>query len=163
MELGAFLVEFADAFLTPALVTPLIFLIGSLIAFSTGSSWGVFAIMMPIALPMADALGVHLPMAIGAVIGGGLFGDHCSPISDTTILSSTGAACDHIEHVRTQIPYALTVGISAIIGYFVGGLTGIPVLSIVVTLLAITVGLFILHKKAEKQVRTSEKFAEELS
>ena len=116
MNVQAYLVDFIEKFSLVSLVPALVFLVGSIVSFSTGSSWGVFAIMMPIALPMAHNLGVSLPLIIGAVIGSGLFGDHCSPISDTTIMSSTGAACDHIEHVRTQLPYALLVGIAAFIG-----------------------------------------------
>ena len=152
MDVKGYLTEIVREFLSPGLVPALIFLFGALISFSTGSSWGVFAIMMPIAIPMANSLGVSLPLAIGAVISGGLFGDHCSPISDTTILSSTGAACDHIEHVKTQIPYALTVGISAFIGYLIGGLTGIPFISIIATIILISVALSILNKNAKKKI-----------
>ena len=152
MDVKGYLTEAVRQFLTPGLVPALVFLFGALISFSTGSSWGVFAIMMPIAIPMANSLGVSIPLAIGAVISGGLFGDHCSPISDTTILSSTGAACDHIEHVRTQIPYALTVGISAFIGFLVGGIVGIPVVSIIVTTILIIAALSILNKNAKKKV-----------
>lgn len=89
-------------------------------AFATGSSWGTFAICMPIALPMAYNVTNGMTTALvaacfAAVAGGGVFGDHCSPVSDTTILSSMGAASDHIDHVRTQLPYALVVaGICAL-------------------------------------------------
>lgn len=157
MGLGDYLIVFVDGYLSPGFVPPLIFLIGSLVAFSTGSSWGVFAIMMPIAIPIANAVGIHIPLAIGAVISGGLFGDHCSPISDTTILSSTGAACDHIEHVRTQIPYALTVGISAFIGFLAAGITGIPFMGVVVTAAAIASSLFLLHQHAAKKELTGKR------
>jgi Na+/H+ antiporter NhaC len=80
------------------------------IAFSTGTSWGTFAIMIAIAVPMARQMEVNEIMAVAAALGGGIFGDHCSPISDTTILSSMAAATDHIDHVKTQMPYALIVG-----------------------------------------------------
>ncbi len=103
------------------LVPGVIFLIGALVSFSTGSSWGTFAIMMPIAIPMAVALGAPLHVTIGAVLSGGLFGDHCSPISDTTILASTGAGCDHMDHVKTQLPYAFVNGIVAFLAYLVAG------------------------------------------
>ena len=76
-------------------------------AFATGTSWGTFALMVPIAVPLATAMAGPLPLYLAAVLGGGVFGDHCSPISDTTIISSMASASDHIDHVRTQIPYAL--------------------------------------------------------
>jgi Na+/H+ antiporter NhaC len=80
------------------------------IAFSTGTSWGTFAIMIPIAVPMINLIGLNPGLVIATVLGGGVFGDHCSPISDTTIISSMASATDHIEHVRTQLPYALIAG-----------------------------------------------------
>jgi Na+/H+ antiporter NhaC len=104
-----------SAWLMPAIT----FLVSALIAFSTGSSWSTMAIVYPIMIPTAFAIasagdGVDV-MAIfyntvASVLAGAVLGDHCSPISDTTILSSLASACDHIEHVKTQIPYALTVG-----------------------------------------------------
>ena len=84
-----------------------LFLIACFVAFSTGTSWGTFAVMVPIAVPMATALGGSVPLFLAAVLGGGVFGDHCSPISDTTIISSMASASDHMDHVRTQIPYAV--------------------------------------------------------
>jgi Na+/H+ antiporter NhaC len=89
---------------------PLIFLVSGGIAFSTGTSWGTFAIMLPIAVPAAATLGLPLAPFVAASLAGGVFGDHCSPISDTTIISSMAAATDHVDHVRTQIPYALIGG-----------------------------------------------------
>ena len=89
---------------------PLVFVVASGIAFSTGTSWGTFAIMLPIAVPAAAALGLPLAPFVAASLAGGVFGDHCSPISDTTIISSMAAATDHIDHVRTQLPYALVAG-----------------------------------------------------
>ncbi len=83
------------------------FLLASFMAFATGTSWGTFALMVPIAVPLAVAQGGPLPLYLAAVLGGGVFGDHCSPISDTTIISSMASASDHMDHVRTQIPYAL--------------------------------------------------------
>ena len=84
-----------------------LFLLACIMAFATGTSWGTFALMVPIAVPLAEAMGGHLPLYLAAVLGGGVFGDHCSPISDTTIISSMASASDHMDHVRTQIPYAL--------------------------------------------------------
>ncbi|MFQ5529042.1 MAG: Na+/H+ antiporter NhaC family protein, partial [Gemmatimonadota bacterium] len=89
---------------------PLIFLTGAAIAFATGSSWGTFAIMLPIAVPVAGAMSLPLAPFVAATLSGGVFGDHASPISDTTIVSSLASASDHIEHVRTQLPYALAGG-----------------------------------------------------
>ena len=98
-----------------------------IMAFATGSSWGTFAICMPLAPPLAFAFtGNELTILVVAVFatvaGGGVFGDHCSPLSDTTILSSTGAACDHPDHVKTQLPYALVCGAIALAGYLLVGL-----------------------------------------
>lgn len=148
MELGAYMSQLVGDYLPSFTVPALIFLLGSLIAFATGSSWGVFAIMMPIAIPMAVAMDINLALAAGAVISGGLFGDHCSPISDTTILASTGAACDHIEHVRTQLPYAILIGICSFIGFLVSGAT-IGWLGIVATAATTFTALYLLNKKAK--------------
>ncbi len=121
---GIYVAEFTQSWLSPALVPLLLFLVSGFIAFSTGTSWGTFAIMMAIAVPMAQTLDANIPMAIAAVLGGGVFGDHCSPISDTTILSSMAAASDHIDHVKTQLPYALLMGSVAALLYLVGGFLG---------------------------------------
>jgi Na+/H+ antiporter NhaC len=88
-------------------------------SFSTGTSWGTFAIMVPIAVPMAVMAGLPLPMMLASVLGGGLFGDHCSPISDTTIIASMAAGCDLVDHVRTQLPYALLAAAVTICVYIV--------------------------------------------
>lgn len=134
----------------PAVLVPAItFLFGACVSFSTGSSWGTFAIMMPLAIPMAYAFDIPVYISIGAVLSGGLFGDHCSPISDTTILSSTGAGCDLVDHVRTQLPYALTNGMIALIGYLIAGVTKSPAALVVsiLLLLACIVGFSKIHRK----------------
>ena len=102
---------------------PLIFLVSGGIAFSTGTSWGTFAIMLPIAVPAAATLGLPLAPFVAATLSGGVFGDHCSPISDTTIISSMAAATDHIDHVRTQLPYALIGGAIATLCFGLLGAT----------------------------------------
>ncbi|MGB1841838.1 MAG: Na+/H+ antiporter NhaC family protein [Longimicrobiales bacterium] len=102
---------------------PLVFLVSGGIAFSTGTSWGTFAIMLPIAVPAATTLGLPLAPFVAASLAGGIFGDHCSPISDTTIISSMAAATDHIDHVRTQLPYALTGGAVAAVCFALLGAT----------------------------------------
>lgn len=94
-----------------------LFILACVMAFATGTSWGTFALMVPIAIPLATAMDGHLPLYLAAVLGGGVFGDHCSPISDTSIISSMAAASDHIDHVRTQIPYALLGAAGAIAIY----------------------------------------------
>jgi Na+/H+ antiporter NhaC len=121
-----FILELTENWLSPALLPAIVFLIAAFIAFSTGTSWGTFAITMPIAAPLAfafggDAVGPLLYATVAAVAGGGVFGDHCSPLSDTSILASTGAASDHIDHIRTQLPYALSTGSLAIAAYLVIG------------------------------------------
>lgn len=152
MNTGNFMAGVVEQYLTPGLVPGLIFLAGALISFATGSSWGTWSLLMPIAFPMAVEFGIPEAYIVGCVISSGLFGDQCSPISDTTILSSTGASCNHIVHVMTQIPYGVTVGVSAFIGYLFGGLTGQFVLSIGVTfvvLLIALIGLKLLHRKTK--------------
>ncbi|KUJ84540.1 C4-dicarboxylate ABC transporter [Microbulbifer flavimaris] len=94
-----------------------IFLVAGVIAFSVGSSWGTFSIMLPIAIPVASALGAEPALFVAAVLSGGIFGDHASPISDTTIVSSLAAGTEHIDHVRTQLPYALIAGAISAVGF----------------------------------------------
>ena len=107
--------------ISPVFMPLLIFLVTSITAFSTGTSWGTFSIMMPIGLALGTTMDLHIPLVIAAVISGGIFGDHASPISDTTIISSMAAECDHIEHVRTQLPYALIGGVLASISFLIAG------------------------------------------
>lgn len=128
-ELGAaqYVISVTESWLTPALLPLLIFIVTAFISFSTGTSWGTYAIMMPIAIPLAfsftgNEVGALLYATIGAVAGGGVFGDHCSPLSDTTILSSFGAASDHIDHVKTQLPYASVAAGIALVVYLIIGL-----------------------------------------
>ncbi len=104
------------------LLAPLIFIVSAFIAFSVGSSWGTFAIMIPIAIPIATTLGLPVPLFLAAAISGAIFGDHASPISDTTVVASMASACDHIDHVRTQLPYALLAATIAAVFFFVAGL-----------------------------------------
>lgn len=119
-----YIVSIVEGLGIEAIIYMLIFVVAGIVAFTTGSSYGTFAIMLPIAMPLAMALDLSMTPAIAAVFSGGIFGDHCSPISDTTILSSAGSSSDHIDHVRTQIPYALTAaGVSAVT-FLLVGLTG---------------------------------------
>lgn len=118
---GIFVAEQAKAFLSPALVPAIVFITACFIAFSTGTSWGTFAIMLAIAVPLAQGVGLPLPLVVAAALGGGIFGDHCSPISDTSIISSMASASDHIDHIRTQLPYALLAGGVASLSYLIAG------------------------------------------
>ena len=132
-ELGTakFLISVLSDAIPAFLLPSIIFIMGSFISFATGTSYGTMGILMPLAIPLAHAISPehsYMLMNVGAVLTGAIFGDHCSPISDTTILSSMGSACDHIDHTRTQIVYALSVGALAVLfGYIPVGL-GLPVL-----------------------------------
>jgi Na+/H+ antiporter NhaC len=119
---GVFIAGLAGDFLPGYLVAPMLFLAGALISFSTGTSWGTFAILIPIGMPMAASMGLPPSLLLAAILGGGVFGDHCSPISDTTCVSAIASGCDLLEHVRTQLPYALTAGAIALLLYLAVGL-----------------------------------------
>lgn len=143
----------------PAWLLPfIVFLISSAISFSTGTSWGTFMIMIPIVMPIAVALsekfGINsvslATISVGAVLGGSVFGDHCSPISDTTILSSTGAGCPHIEHVVTQIPYAVFVMVVSAIGYLVAGITTNATVGLVTATIVFFFGYELVSRYARK-------------
>ena len=121
---GLYVAEVSKSFLSPSLIPFVVFIISCFIAFSTGTSWGTFAIMIPIAVPMAQSFDTNIYVAIAAALGGGVFGDHCSPVSDTTMISSMASASDHIDHVKTQLPYALITGsITALMYLLLGFLT----------------------------------------
>jgi Na+/H+ antiporter NhaC len=126
LNTAKYVVSLTEDWLSPALLPSVVFLMSALIAFTTGTSWGTYAIMIPIALPVAFGFtsGELSPLVLGslaAVAGGGVFGDHCSPLSDTSILASTGAASDHMDHVKTQLPYALLMGGLSMLGYLALG------------------------------------------
>jgi Na+/H+ antiporter NhaC len=112
---GVWLAQVAEAGVNPGFVPAIVFVLGCIMAFSTGTSWGTFAIMIPIVVPMAELLDLHLGLTLAAALGGGIFGDHCSPISDSTIVASMASATDHIDHVRTQLPYALMAAAGALV------------------------------------------------
>lgn len=118
---GVWVAQAAQATLPAGVVPAVIFLLACFIAFSTGTSWGTFAIMIPIVVPMIEILGLHPGLIVAAALGGGIFGDHCSPISDSTIVASMASATDHIDHVRTQLPYALTAASGAVVLFLVFG------------------------------------------
>lgn len=157
-ELGAaeYLVALVERTgLTSTFLPLLIFILSCFMAFAMGTSWGTMGIVTPLAIPVAFALGGEAALipTLGAVLTGAIFGDHCSPLSDTTILSSTGAGADHIDHVRTQIPYALTgAAVSAVFGFIPAGLGVHPLISIVLGVIA----LIIFVKFVGKSTATAE-------
>lgn len=122
LKTGQYVADLLGDHLSVTLLLPLLFLVSGAIAFSVGSSWGTFAIMIPIAVPIGEAMGLPLAPFVAAVLSGGIFGDHASPISDTTVVSSMAAATDHIDHVRTQLPYALMAGGFSLIGFCLMGI-----------------------------------------
>ena len=135
----------------PAWLLPLVvFLLSAVISFATGSSWGTFAIMLPLVIPTAFAIDAALLVSIGAVLSGGLFGDHCSPISETTILSATGASCRQYDHFKTQLPYALMNGSIAMVAFTVGGWLASPFL-FVAALLAQVIAITLIKRATKRQ------------
>ncbi len=150
MFLATTLGDSLPAFIIPAII----FLLGSIISFATGTSYGTMGILMPLAIPLANTVSSGDPnlivSAIAAVLTGAIFGDHCSPISDTTILSSMGSACDHIDHVKTQILYAIVVAIIAVVfGFIPSGLGVSPLFTLPAGILALFIILSIFGKKIQ--------------
>lgn len=119
---GAYIAKLVGGNLPNFLIPAMLFLAGALISFSTGTSWGTFAILIPIGMPLAVTLELPPSLLLAAILGGGVFGDHCSPISDTTAVSAIASGCDLLEHVRTQLPYALVAGMIALVMYVAAGL-----------------------------------------
>jgi len=118
---GVFIAQLASAMPYNWAIPAVLFVAAGITSFTTGTSWGTYGILIPLAIPLAAGAGVPLPLVLAAVLGGGVFGDHCSPISDTTIIASLASGCDHLEHVRTQLPYALFAGAGALAFYLVAG------------------------------------------
>ncbi|AIK16347.1 Na+/H+ antiporter NhaC family protein [Glaesserella parasuis] len=147
MQTGKYLSTLVAGNINPAFLPAILFTLGAAMAFSTGTSWGTFGIMLPIAAAMAaNAEPALLLPCLSAVMAGAVCGDHCSPISDTTILSSTGAQCNHMDHVTSQLPYTLVVAVASAVGYLVIGFTTSAFLSFAVTA-AVLVTLVILFKR----------------
>ena len=160
LGLGFFLSEiFKDASYLVAFLPLAMFIISAIMAFATGTSWGTFAIMIPLAMPIILALmdGADYDqtltmtlMSIAAVLSGAVLGDHISIISDTTILSSTGAGCPHLEHVSTQMPYALFVAIACAAGFLAGAMAQSLAVAWVATLALMLGGIIMLSKLTER-------------
>ena len=119
---GIYVASLVEDTIPAILLLPLLFLISGVIAFSIGSSWGTFAIMIPLAIQISLALDFNSALFLAAVLSGSVFGDHASPISDTTVVASMASATDHIDHVRTQLPYALIAAGIATIGFLLVGM-----------------------------------------
>ena len=154
-ELGtaAYIIQMLSGSIPEFLLPSLVFIFGAIISFSTGTAYGTMGILMPLAIPLAYSINPDMSYVVvstSAVLTGAIFGDHCSPISDTTILSSMGAGCNHIDHVNTQMPYALFVGTIAIIcGYIPAGM-GLPIYIILpIALVAIYLGLMLFGKRVD--------------
>lgn len=120
---ATYLVEIAQGVVAPSLLPAIVFAVGAVVSFATGTSWGTFAIMLPLVVPAAQAIGAPEAVTVGAVIAGGIFGDHVSPISDSTVLCATGAGCDLMDHVTTQLPYALLNAGVSLAAFVVAGFT----------------------------------------
>jgi Na+/H+ antiporter NhaC len=142
-----YIISLAEGNFAPYFVPLIAFLFGASMSFATGSSWGTYAIMMPLIIAVAHALGAPMHVSIGAVLSGGMFGDHCSPISDTTILSASGAGCNQFDHVKTQLPYELFNGSICVIAYLVAGITESN-LVFIPGIILLGIGLFMLNKAA---------------
>lgn len=121
LDTGSYLSGLFQRFLSPAMLPALTFLIAVLISFATGTSMGTMAIMAVIALPMALDMGTSIPLVAGAMFGGSIFGDHCSPISDTTIMTCSTTGCDIIDHVKTQAPYCVALAVVSFVLYIIFG------------------------------------------
>lgn len=147
LETGAFLATLVEGNVPLWIIPAILFILGCVMSFATGTSWGTFAIMIPIAATIVGSTNPEwiLP-TIGAVMAGAVFGDHCSPISDSTILSSIGAECDLIDHVTTQIPYALTTASAAVVGYPVFGLTSSVWLGMAVNIVVLVLVLLVIKR-----------------
>jgi Na+/H+ antiporter NhaC len=132
LGVGPYVVAISEGIITPGMLPAVVFLSAVVISFSIGTSWGTMGILFPVAIPLGYALGAPLAPAIAAILTGSLFGDHCSPISDTTVMSSMFAASDHVDHVNTQIPYAVLAGVVAtglflMAGYGVSAYIALPI------------------------------------
>ena len=150
---GIFISGFvSDSNLPLALLPFLIFVIAALMSFSMGTSWGTFGMLIPIVTMIceADGAGALLIPALGATLAGSVYGDHCSPISDTTILASTGADCMHIRHVETQLPYATLVAAVCAVGYLIAGFTLSPWVSLAAQAVLLIGAIMFLSGRKEK-------------
>lgn len=153
LDIGGFVSAVIGDNAMVAMLLPLLFFLVALgLAFATGTSWGTFGILIPIALAIFGEASGMIPVCVAAILSGAVCGDHISPISDTTILSSAGAQCKHIEHVSTQIPYALTVCIPCAVGFLTAGITSNGFIGLVVGAVVLAVIFAVLLINSKKAV-----------
>lgn len=149
---GPFVSNFLNGLgISLAFLPVVIFLVAAFIGFSMGTSWGTIALILPIVVGVFDPSDPLFLVAIGATLGGAVYGDHISPISDTTILSSAGAECNHMAHVSTQIPYATIVFVSGAVGYVLAGILGSPWIPLVLTMVLSCAGFVVIAKVTGKK------------
>lgn len=148
---GEFISGFVEASHVPVSLLPfLVFVIAALMSFSLGTSWGTFGMLIPIVTMICAPAGEMLVPVLGATLAGSVYGDHCSPISDTTILASTGAQCEHIRHVETQFPYATLVAVVCAVGYLIVGFTGMPWIGLGTGAVLLAAAMLFLNRKSGK-------------
>jgi Na+/H+ antiporter NhaC len=133
-----------------AIFPALLFLIGTGLAFATGTSWGTFGILIPIVTAVFPEGSTILVICIAAALAGSVCGDHISPISDTTIMASAGAQCNHVNHVTTQVPYAMVVAACCVVGYIIAGLTGNVFITLIASFALLLAVLFTMMKTAKQ-------------
>ncbi len=149
---GIFISGFVSSSSLPVGLLPsLIFVIAAFMSFSMGTSWGTFGMLIPIVTMICETEGMGglLIPALGATLAGSVYGDHCSPISDTTILASTGAGCEHIRHVETQLPYATLAAAVCAVGYLIAGFTGIPWIALAAESALLIAAVMILNRSGD--------------
>ncbi len=136
------------------LLPAIIFLVGCFLAFATGTSWGTFGILIPIVVAVFAGTNENMMiMSISACMAGAVCGDHCSPISDTTIMASAGAQCNHVNHVSTQLPYAITVAAVSFVTYIISGFVQTPVVALPVGIILMLLVLYVIKKKEEQAAK----------
>ena len=144
----------ADNGMTAALLPAFAFVLAGFLSFSVGTAWGTFGILIPIIISVFEAVFPgnfeYLCIVLSATLAGSVFGDHCSPISDTTILSSAGAECDHVSHVSTQMPYSIFIAVVSLSGYLLAGFTGSLFLSLFFCLAVMLCGLFLIRSRVRR-------------
>ncbi|MGM0900369.1 MAG: Na+/H+ antiporter NhaC family protein [Bacillota bacterium] len=155
MGTAMYIVEMVQGNIPVFIIPAILFVVGAIMSLASGTSWGTFAIMIPIAIPMAVGLDAHLLVCIAAVLSGGMFGDHTSPISDTTLLSSTGAGADHIDHVKTQLPYAILNATVTFIGFIVAGITG-SAWTLLLAIALLVMAVLLLSKMDKKRLLSNQ-------
>lgn len=162
LKTADYVVSLLSDSVNPRFLPAFVFIICAVIGFSTGTSWGTMAIVMPIVIPLTHKIGINSELVsndlqiimygvISSVLAGSVFGDHCSPIADTTVLSSLASKCNHIDHVRTQLPYAILVGILAIVLGYIPSAYGLnPFISLTLIFIVLIGLLFFVGKRTDQ-------------